>query len=140
MDTLINLLVVGLSELQAIPERKYAGARRLAAAAVFAALAVVVAAGALGCGVAAFWIYLSMSLGPVSAAVGSMLLLIFVGIALAVAARSLFREEQRDNSGKNVVRDELLRAIQRGFEHNKGAALLAALIAGIATGTTTRSK
>jgi hypothetical protein len=140
MDTLSNLVLMVLSELHGVPERRYAGARRLVVAAAFTALAVVVAAGAFGCAVAAFWIYLASIFGPLGAAVGSTVMLFFVSIVLILLAGFFLQDGQRPNSAKDAVGDDLRREIHRGLESNKGAVLLAAFIAGIAAGSSTRPK
>jgi hypothetical protein len=97
------------------------------------AAAIVFVAGGLGCAVAAFWIYLATTYSTLTAAVGTAIALVVTGIILIAISRGARRDPVAPAAGSTLPED-LLSDLTRAFQHNKGPALLAALIAGIVAG------
>src|SRR5579871_6113533 len=106
MDTLSRLVVMALSELPGVPERRSTSLHRIIAATAFAVLAVVAAASALGCAVAAFWIYLASAFGPLGAAIGSTAMLFFISVILVVLATVLLQDGQPPPPAKATLGDD----------------------------------
>jgi hypothetical protein len=113
--------------------------RRVALLAVLAALAGLALLAALAAGIAALWLWLSAGLGPVHAA-----LIMAAGfIALAVAVLLVFwlvaRRSRRSGAG-----DGLLHWLKAQSKEHQGelvmAAVLAGLVAALATSKSSRAK
>ncbi len=117
-------------------------ARRMTAAAWFALLATTFATASVGCGVAALWIFMLPAVGPVGApliAAGALLLLC---LALVATIRGILRRGPTPISAAAVpdaaIPALLIAEASRLLDENKGAALLAALLAGAVAGDTRR--
>jgi hypothetical protein len=112
---------------------------RMTAAAVCASLAAVSVIAAGGCAAAALWLFAIPHVGaagaPLVAAGG---LLVFCVVLMAVA-RGVLRYRRRAPS--STAAPELpLGEVLRFFSENKGAVLLAALVAGLAAGNSGRKR
>lgn len=113
-------------------------ARRMTSAAWCALLATTFATASVGCGVAALWIFVLPAVGPVGApliAAGALLLLC---VALVVTIRGILRRRPAPISAAAVpdaaIPALLIAEASRLLDENKGAALLAALLAGAVAG------
>jgi hypothetical protein len=137
MEKLIKLAVMAWSEMR-WAERFGPRMTAATACAVFAFLAIVAAA---GCAVAGLWLSLETNVGPAAASLWVALVLLVVGGGLVAAARLIFRSgstPQTHPRGGIPLGDDLLLQIQKGFGDHKAAALLSALLAGLAAGTAQR--
>ncbi len=103
---------------------------RMAAAALLGSCAVLLAAAAWGCASAALWIALIPSLGPAGAplAVAGVCLLL-AGILGLIAWLLVRRRRARPADGLQL--DAMLSEAGRVINEHKGAALLAAALAGM---------
>ena len=112
---------------------------RMTAAALCASLAAVSVIAAGGCAVAALWLYAIPHVGaagaPLVAAGG---LLVFCAVLMVVARGVLHyrRRASRSMPAPGSLLEEALRL----FGENKGAMLLAALVAGLAAGNSGRKR
>ena len=109
-------------------------ARRLACVAASVVAAAVLASFALGCALAALWIYARPSLG----AAGAPLLVAGVLLVLALAALLpvwRLRRRRRAPPSAGDLAAELLAEAARLTKAHEGPMLLAALIAGFTAGT-----
>jgi hypothetical protein len=110
---------------------------RMTAAALCASLAAVSVIAAGGCAAAALWLYAIPHVGaagaPLVAAGG---LLVFC-VVLMIVAREILRYRRRASSSVRASGLPLEEAL-RLFSENKGAILLAALVAGLAAGNSGR--
>lgn len=133
---LIRLFVITLAET--------AGARNLGAAAVRISAAVlcavsiaVFATAAIGCAVAALWIYATPYVGLFGAPLVAAGALLAVCLGLALAARRLLR--RRRPASRSIFEPEaLIGGAMRLFKDHKGSTLLAALVAGTVAANGTR--
>lgn len=107
------------------------GRVRITAAAVCASFAAVGTLAALGCVAVALWIFALPTLGPVGAPLVVAAALLMVTLGLATAAWLILRQNQRQ-SGAATSPQWLLTEATRLLKENKGPALLAAVIAGMA--------
>jgi len=137
MDTLLTLAVMVLRELQAASERRFSSGRR-GKAALCLAIALVAMAGALGCIVAALWLYLEPLVGPPGAAFGSAVALFVLGIIMILSGRGLLRDDTRETSNDRLAPEEIIAEVRRNFGQHKGMAVLAAVVAGFLAGNTRR--
>jgi hypothetical protein len=117
-------------------------ARRMTIGAWCVALATVFGAASVGCAVAALWVLVLPEVGPVGAplvAAGALLLLC---LPLLVIARSVLRRRPPPPPAPALpdaaVPALLIAEASRLMEENKGAALLAALLAGATAGNLNR--
>jgi hypothetical protein len=125
---------MGLAEFAAC-DRIGAAARRMTAAAWCAALAAAVATASIGCAVAALWVFVLPEAGPAGAPLIAAAALLVLCFALLAIIRSLVRRRPAPTPGAAAPGAAVLIAeTLRLFEHNKNAALLAALLAGAAAG------
>jgi hypothetical protein len=113
------------------------GARRLGAVAqrgvagiACAALATGFAAAAVGCGVAALWLYADRMVGPVGAALAAAGALLTVAVLLLAAARCLIRPRRRHPPAALGGAD-----VARLMAGHKGTLLIAAAILGMLAGS-----
>jgi hypothetical protein len=138
MEGLVKLALMVLSEMQAA-NRIRAGATRTTAAAACFAFAVIAGTAAVGCGVAAVWIYLIPEVGPVTAAFLSGALLLVIALILVAVARNLVTNNAPTRPAPaDGTADALLGDIQGLFQRHKAPSLLAALLAGLAAGSSRR--
>ena len=113
-------------------------ALRMTAAAWCGALATAFAAAAVGCAITALWVFVLPEVGPVGAPLIAAAALLLLCVPLFVIARSLLRRRS-PRLPATAVPDVALPALlmtqaSRLLEENKGAALLAALLAGVTAG------
>jgi hypothetical protein len=123
---------------RALSERDRAGGgraarTRMAGACLCAGLAIVFTPAVLGCAAAGLWIFTLPSLGPAGAPLVVAAALAAVVLGLAVAARLIMRHGRRgpDAVLAPQMSQLLLSEAAHLFNDNKGAALLAAVIAGM---------
>ena len=113
-------------------------ARRMTAAAWCGALATVFAAASVGCAVTALWVFVLPEVGPVGAPLIAAAALLLLCVPLLVIARSLLRRRSPRLPAIAVpdvaLPTLLMTQASRLLEQNKGAALLAALLAGATAG------
>ncbi len=119
---------------------------RVVTSALCAIFALVSVLGASAFGVAAFWIYLTSAMSPLAAAVGCALVLLSIGIILVAIAKALFRPEpvhaaqntahdlSRSAAAGIGVAEDVIEEITGLFSRHKSAALIAAIVAGLAAG------
>jgi len=137
MDKVLNLALMVLSEMQTAERRRDIGPRTTRASAACMVLAAIMIVAAIGCAVAAVWIYLAFTYSALAAAVGTAVALGAAAGLLVVLSKSA-REERAVQSAKPSIGDDLMSDLTKTFQHNKGAALLAALLAGVAAGNQTK--
>jgi hypothetical protein len=112
---------------------------QMAAAVLFAGFAVLLAVVALGCACAALWIALMAPIGPVGASlVVAGACLVLAGF-LALVAWLLMRRT-RPRPGDVLDVETLLAEAGRYVNEHKGAALLAATLAGVLAGNSGRKR
>jgi hypothetical protein len=141
MDDLVRAALIALGEIAA--RRSLGGAaRRMTAAAWCAGLAAVFAAASAGCAVAALWILMLPVAGPIGAPLISAAALLLLCLGLLATIWRLVRRRPAPlpalTSPGAAVPALLIAEASRLIEENKGAALLAALLAGAAAGNVTR--
>ena len=137
METILRLLLLFLSEARP-GERLSAGASRMTAAAVFSVAAILTLTAAIACAVAALWIWLGPLIGGPGAALASAGALLIVAGIFAALSRARVRENGQKHAPEAAVTPEILAEAQRIFADNKLAVLLAAIIAGMALGGSSR--
>jgi hypothetical protein len=109
-------------------------ARRMTAAAWCLTLATAFATAAVGCAVTALWLFVLPEVGPIGAPLIAAAALLLLCLSLLAIARSVLRQRPAPPPA-TAVRGVALPALliaeaSRLMEENKGAALLAALLAG----------
>ena len=110
---------------------------RMTAAALCAALAAVSGIAASGCTAVALWLFAIPHVGPVAApliAAGGLLVLC---VALVIVARGILHHRRRASNPTAASGLRLEEAL-RLFSENKGAVLLAVLVAGLVAGKSGR--
>jgi hypothetical protein len=110
---------------------------RMTAAALCASLAAVSAIAAGGCAAVALWLWAIPHVGPVGAplvAAGG--LLVFCVVLMIVARAIVYR--RRRVAGAKPASGLRLEEVLRLFSENKGAVLMAALVAGLVAGNSGR--
>lgn len=135
MDELLKLGLMFLANSRGI-QRGANTASRVTTGALCTGMAIVAVTAGVACGVAALWIFLIPVIGAGGAALSAAGVLLITGGALMLIARSLFHpspDEVIDEGGP--LADEFLGILRDGVERNKGASLLAALVAGLAAGS-----
>jgi hypothetical protein len=117
-------------------------ARRMTAAAWCVALATAFAAASVGCAVTALWVFILPEVGPVGAPLIAAAALLLLCLPLLAMARSVLRRRSPPIPATAVPDAAmpvlLIAEASRLLEENKGAALLAALLAGATAGSLTR--
>ena len=117
-------------------------ARRMTAAAWCAALATALATASVCCAVTALWIFVLPAVGPVGAPLIAAVVLLSLCLPLLVIARSVLRRRPPLPPSPALpdaaVPALLIAEASRLMEENKGAALLAALLAGATAGSLSR--
>lgn len=134
MEKIIRSILLARAT-SAVAERIGEAVRRAVAVTLCMGLAAVLALAAGACIVAALWIYLRPQIGPVLAPLAVALLLLVLAIALLVTSRLIARGKK--GSVAPVIQTaagDSLEALSndalRLFQDHKGAALMAALLAG----------
>jgi len=133
---LIRLVVVTLAEAGGA-RNLGAAAVRISAAVLCAVSIIVFATAAIGCAVAALWIFAMPYVGSFGAPLVAAGALFAVCLVLALAARRLLRRK-RPASGSIFEPEALIGGVTRLFKEHKGSILLAALIAGTVAANGTR--
>jgi hypothetical protein len=117
-------------------------ARRMTAAAWCGAIATAFATASVGCAVTALWVFVLPEVGPVGAPLIAAAALLLLCLPLLAVARSVLRSRSPPLAAPalpDAVMPVLLIAeASRLLEENKGAALLAALLAGASAGSLNR--
>jgi hypothetical protein len=108
---------------------------RMMAAALCAVLAVALTLACVGCAAAALWIFTLPALGPVGAPLAVAAALSGAALILATAAVLILRHRRR---GPGPDMASLLPGATRLFNEHKGAALLAAVVAGMTAASGSR--
>jgi hypothetical protein len=137
MEKVIRSMLVARAAL-GIAELVGETVRRAATITLCMGLAALFVLAAVACAVAAFWIYLRPQIGPVLAPLAVALLLIVLAIALLVTSRLVARGRkgaaarpvETVPAGAADPLEALSNDALRLFRDHKGAALLAALLAG----------
>jgi hypothetical protein len=142
MDTLLRAATIAFAEIAA-GGRIAVAARRMSAAAWCAAVAAVFATASAGCGIAALWIFVLPDVGPVGAALIAAAALLLLCLSLLAIVATILRRRRQAPLPATVVPVATLPVVliaeaARLFGENKGAALLAALLAGATAGTRDR--
>jgi hypothetical protein len=137
MDVLMEAVAMAFAEITA-SDRIRVAARRMTAAACCAVLAAAFATASVGCAVAALWIFVLPEVGLVGAPLIAAAALLFLCLSLLAIVRSVLRRQPAAHPAAAVpsaaVPALLIAEASRLFDTNKGAALLAALLAGAAAG------
>jgi hypothetical protein len=138
MDELLKLGLMFLAESRGI-QRSGSTASRVTTGALCTGMAIVAVTAGIACGVAALWIYLVPVIGAGGAALSAAGVFLITGGALMMIARNLFRPspDEIGDDGEPLA-DELMGILRDGVERNKGASLLAALVAGLAAGSASK--
>jgi hypothetical protein len=142
MDALMRAAAIAFAEVAA-GNRIGVAARRMTAAAWCAAIAAAFATASAGCGVAALWIFVLPDVGPVGAALIAAAALLLLCLSLLATVAVILRRRRPAPLPTAVVPVAALPVVliaeaTRLFDENKGAALLAALLAGATAGTRDR--
>jgi hypothetical protein len=119
--------------------RAAAAARRISVMALGGAFAVVAAMGTIGCLVAALWIFALPSFGQGGAALvaaGALFLLSLVLFALVLRFGRGRQRPRPSGHGSQIPAADIARLLRE----NKGAVLLAAVVAGLAAGHAHRDR
>ncbi len=136
-----SLLKLALSALAASSRSSAIAAftGRMAAVVLLSGLAGLLAIAAWGCACAALWIALIPALGPAGAPlVVAAACLVFAGVLAFVAWFVMRRRRPRPGDGLQL--EALLAQAERFFNDHKGAALLAAVIAGMIAANSGRKR
>jgi Na+-driven multidrug efflux pump len=130
METTLSSAIVAIARSSVVAIS--ASADRMAKAGLCAIVAVGLAASAIGCALAALWIWEVPRLGPAGAplAVAAALL----AGCLAVLALMRYTARRRPPSPPAIPPELLLADARQLFKHHKAAILLAVLIAGLIAG------
>jgi hypothetical protein len=117
-------------------------ARRMTAAAWCAVLATAFAAASVGCAVTALWVFVLPEVGPVGAPLIAAAALLLLCLPLLAIVRNVLRRRPPPLPAAAVpdaaIPALLIAEASRLLEENKGAALLAALLAGATAGNLDR--
>ncbi len=124
-----------------------ASARRTAITVLSATIAAVLAAAAIGCGIAALWIFAAPRIGPSGAALAAALCLLVLslgvlGIVPMITRRTptVPRSIQRPLTAAASPELLLLAEATRLFKDHKSTVLVAALVAGLLAGNDSRER
>jgi hypothetical protein len=133
MDSLMRAAIMAFGGVNARGKIGKA-ARRLTAAAGCAALAGICATASAGCAVAALWVFVLPRVGPVGAPLIAAAALLLLCLALLATSRVMLRRRPAPIASATLSGSTapalLIAEATRLFGDNKGAALLAALLAG----------
>lgn len=133
MDVAMRAAVIALAETAG--DRMGTAVRRMTTAALCASLAGAFAAASVGCAIAALWIFVLPEVGPVGAPLIAAAALLLVCLALLAIARMILRRRPAPRPATAAPHaaapGSLLAEASRLFDENKGAALFAALLAGV---------
>ncbi len=137
MEGLVKLAQAVLAGRRAL-DRAGAVARNGITALALAAIALPLLLAAIGCAVAALWIYAEPMLGPIGTPAAAAALFLLLAIILLAVARSLLRRPIPPSAVPAVDPAAALAEISAVVSRHKGAALAAALVAGLVAGTQDR--
>lgn len=129
MEKLIRLAVIAWSEMRMV-ERF---GPKMAAAAACAILAFFALLAALGLGVAAMWISIADTDGPIAASLWSALLFVFIAAALLIAMKVVLNS--RPAHAAPSANDEFVMSLHKKIGDSKTATLVSAVVAGLMAGT-----
>ncbi|MHB1207295.1 MAG: hypothetical protein ACYCZX_17125 [Rhodospirillaceae bacterium] len=131
MEKLIKIAIMAFTELRMA--QRMTG--KISAAALLTLFAFFTFLGMVGCGVAAFWLYLAPRVGDAGAAMWSAVLLFGFTAGLSVGGYLCLRGN--GNGGGAAPKpffDEIGAEVARAVGESKGSVLLSALLAGMAFG------
>jgi hypothetical protein len=138
MDVFLRAAATALADTAAAG-RMGTAARRMTAAAWCAVLATALAAASVGCAVTALWVFVLPEVGPVGAPLIAAAALLLLCLPLLAIARNVLRPRSAPLPATAVpdaaIPALLIAEASRLLEENKGAALLAALLAGATAGS-----
>lgn len=138
MDEILKLGLMFLAESRGI-QRRGSTAGRVTTGALCTGMAIVAVTAGVACGVAALWIYLIPVVGAGGAALSATGVFLITGGALMMVARNFSRPSPDEIMDEDEpIADELIGILRDGVERNKGASLLAALVAGLAAGSASK--
>jgi hypothetical protein len=134
IEKLIKIAILAFTELRMA--QRMTG--KISAAALLTVFAFFTFLGMLGCGVAAFWLYLAPRVGDAGAAMWSAVLLFGFTASLSIGSYMCVRGNGNGNghTPKKPFFDEMGAEITRAVGQSKGSVLLSALLAGMAYGNT----
>ena len=139
MEKLIRLAVVAWSEMRFVERLgpKMTGAFACAAFAFFAILA------AAGLAVAAIWLSIAASSGPIAASLWSALVFLLLAAALLIAMKFVLSSGSapriaRAASATSALNDDVSAILHKTIGHHKAAGLISAVLAGLMMGTQRR--
>jgi hypothetical protein len=138
MDALLKAAAITFVKIAA-GDRIGAAVRRNGVAAGCAVAGAAFAAASIGCAVAALWVFVLPKVGPVGAPLIAAAALLSACLTLLAIMRSILRRRPTPLPAAVVppAADPavLIAEAMRLFDENKGAALLAAVLAGISAGS-----
>jgi hypothetical protein len=135
MDDLLRLVMMFVAESRAA-QRAGIDASRMTTGVLCTGCAMISVIAGIACGVAALWIYLVPIIGSAGAALTAAGIFLVLSGTLMFVARNMFRPAPEALADKaEPVVDEIVDLLRDGFERHKGASLLAALVAGLAAGS-----
>lgn len=137
IDGLIKIIAMTMAQARA--RNIAAAAGRIAGAVLCAGFMMMFFVAALGCGVAALWIYALPVVGPVAAPLVAAGALLVACLILMAIARGLL-SRKRSASGSAAVPELILAEVTRLFKEHKGSVLLAAFIAGLVAANGSRAR
>ncbi len=137
MDELLKLALMFVTESRSL-QRGGGNASRFTAGAVCTGCAVISVISGFACAVTALWIYLVPVIGAAGAALAAAGIFLILSGVLMFVARSMFQSpvEEAVEETEPLV-DDIVGMLRDGFERHKGASLLAAVVAGLAAGSST---
>ena len=132
MEKLIKIAILAFTELRMA--QRMTG--KISAAALLTVCAFFTFLGMLGCGVAAFWLYLAPRVGDAGAAMWSAVLLFGFTASLSLGGYFCIRggNGHKNGAGPKPFFDEMGAEISRAVGQSKGSVLMSALLAGMAYG------
>ena len=131
MEKLIKIAILAFSELRMA--QRMTG--KISAAALLTVFAFFTFLGTLGCGVAAFWLYLAPRVGDAGAAMWSAVLLFGFTASLGLGGYFCIRGNGNSRGpAPKLFFDEIGAEVARAVGESKGSVLLSALLAGMAFG------
>lgn len=140
METVLRSVILAILRAGAA-ETIETSPRRLALATLWGAVTAILAAAGLGCAALALWIWQIPQLGPIGASLTvSALLFAAALVGLGVLRHVLAAPTAKPSTLAAGSLAPLLGEAQRLFNEHKGAALLAALLAGLAVERHEREK
>jgi hypothetical protein len=132
IEKLIKIAILAFTEVRTA--QRMTG--KISAAALLSVFAFFTFLGMIGCGVAAFWLYLAPRVGDAGAAMWSAALLFGLTASLSIGGYLCVRGGGNGggHTSEKPFFDEMGAEIARAVGQSKGSVLLSALLAGMAYG------